>query len=400
MFLSSSDFDVPPKRSTHLALTPAFYSMVKRVRFGSIDIQHATIEEVLWGLDLARRTLTVTNDDCAALIHAHNPDCFRIVRENDFAQSPMIAYLPLNADGLTALVGGRFDTMHPDTALICQQGEQPEALYVWLIYVPGKMVSGLRFLEELQYYAPGVPVFTRPENPVAGRIMDQCGFQNACELFPSIPEGLNVILPTGNARESKPATSVRVARTIDDLLKAFSIRTATYMSEQHCPYEEEFDGNDLCGTHLIGEVDGEPAGCVRIRYFGDFAKLERLAVRPDQRRSRLMFQLVKAAFDHCRRKGFTRLYAHAREDLVPAWERFGAKLVANRRAFTFSGVRFREMMIEFEAMPRAIRFGEDPMLLIRPEGEWDSLGPIDRGQLISMALRQDRIAGSVRRLDR
>lgn len=78
--------------------------------------------------------------------------------------------------------------------------------------------------------------------------------------------------------------TVRVARTFEDMAKIFSVRTATYMTEQLCSYDEEFDGNDFSGTHLLGEVSGEPAGCVRVRYFGSFAKIERLAVRPEFRR--------------------------------------------------------------------------------------------------------------------
>lgn len=114
-------------------------------------------------------------------------------------------------------------------------------------------------------------------------------------------------------------------------------------------------------------------------------------MRPEFRRSRLMWKIVKAAFDHCARKGFTKLYAHAREDLVPAWERFGAKLMEDRQPFYFSDVRFREMVLDLPQHPRAIRFGADPMLLIRPEGEWDALGPIDCAQLIQNSERRSRI---------
>ncbi len=56
------------------------------------------------------------------------------------------------------------------------------------------------------------------------------------------------------------------------------------------PYEEEFDGNDFSSTHLLGYVGDEPAGCLRIRYFASFAKIERLAVRHEFRHTRLAFQ--------------------------------------------------------------------------------------------------------------
>ena len=56
-------------------------------------------------------------------------------------------------------------------------------------------------------------------------------------------------------------TSVRIAQGLDDLLMVYSIRAAVYMAEQSCPYNEEFDGNDLCATQFLGFAGDEPAGC-------------------------------------------------------------------------------------------------------------------------------------------
>ncbi len=90
--------------------------------------------------------------------------------------------------------------------------------------------------------------------------------------------------------DSYPSASaqhtVTVVRTHDDLAKVMSIRSAVYMAEQVCPYQEEFDGNDFAATHLLGYVGDEPAASIRIRCFADFAKVERLAVRHEHRKSR------------------------------------------------------------------------------------------------------------------
>src|SRR5208283_3516984 len=91
------------------------------------------------------------------------------------------------------------------------------------------------------------------------------------------------------AGRSNRRTEVRIARGFDDLLMVYSIRAAVYMAEQDCPFAEEFDGNDHCATHFLGFVDNEPAGCLRARFFHDFVKLERLAVRKSYRRSTLAF---------------------------------------------------------------------------------------------------------------
>ncbi|HCX10824.1 MAG TPA: GNAT family N-acetyltransferase, partial [Hyphomonas sp.] len=57
-----------------------------------------------------------------------------------------------------------------------------------------------------------------------------------------------------------------------------AIRSAVFLSEQDCPYEEEFDGNDFCATHLLLKAKGRPVGTLRIRWFAEFAKLERIAL--------------------------------------------------------------------------------------------------------------------------
>ena len=377
-----------------IAFSDTFHRLVAKSSVCSEDIRLATLEETLCALQLARETLSVATDSVVRRVYAHNPECFRIVPRVPFAASFMTAYLPLNEAGAAALIDGKFDASSPDLEYICRIGERPAAIYVWLAYVPKNMIAGLRLLQELAYIGGGTALFTRPAHLESLRILTMAGFIPARDIFPSAPETLLVALTLGESELLTPRRleiTVRVVRDFQDIAKIVSIRTSTYMTEQFCSFKEEFDGNDMCATHLIGEIDGEPAGCVRIRYFGEFAKLERLAIRPDFRRSRLMWKIVKAAFDHCARKGFTTLYAHAREDLVPAWERFGAKLLEGRQPFFFSDVRFREMVLKLPPHPQSIRFGADPMLLIRPEGEWDKLGPLDRSQLIYNPKRRARV---------
>jgi predicted GNAT family N-acyltransferase len=389
---------ISPSGAGIIAFSERFGKLVAKSSVQSADISTATLQETLEALSLARKSLPVADASAVRTVYNHNPECFRIVRREPFETSLMMAYLPLNVTGAAALVDGQFDAARPDLHHICTPGEHPEVIYVWLVYVPRNMVAGLRLLKELEVIAPGTAILTVPAHEESARILKMAGFIEAREVFPSAPARLLIALAVDNGLSSPETTiTVRVARDLQDLAKIISIRTATYMVEQSCSYAEEFDGNDLAGTHLIGEVNGEPAGCVRIRYFGTFAKLERLAVRSEFRRSRLMWKLVRSAFEFCSRKGFSKLYAHAREDLVPAWERFGAKPIANREPFFFSDVRFVEMELELPPNARSIQLGADPLLLIRPEGCWDELGPIDKAQLKETGARREK-NGEIRRL--
>ena len=107
-------------------------------------------------------------------------------------------------------------------------------------------------------------------------------------------------------------------------MRVMTIRCAVYLGEQQCPYEEEFDGNDFSATHLIGYVGNEPAACLRIRYFADFAKIERLAVRKEFRNTTTCVPASCARVSNCAASRVsTACMAHAQKRLVNFWTRLG-----------------------------------------------------------------------------
>jgi predicted GNAT family N-acyltransferase len=172
---------------------------------------------------------------------------------------------------------------------------------------------------------------------------------------------------------------VRVVRTLDDLAQVQVVRALVYMGDQGCPYREEFDGNDLCGaTHLLLTCSGEPVGVVRLRWFGEFAKLERLAVRKDHRGGPGLLILCRAAFDLAAKKGFGTLMGHAQVRGEAFWKRyFKGRVRPGRPRFQFSGYAYVEM--EFDLAPQAAAVGaaSPPMVLLRPEGDWDRPGILE-----------------------
>lgn len=381
--------------TSRLAFSDRFEQLTARSPITSAEITVPSEAELLAALAAVAETFPVIDAAAVLPVYRHNPECFRVVWRGSFAASPMMTYLPMNAEGTAALIDGRFDPRAPDLRFVCRPGERPDSLYLWLMFTPGRMVAGLRLIREMERYGRGVTIFTRPAHEESARILAMAGFVPAHEFFPAASEDLlftlsNVVKPGGRA--DRKAATVRVVRTFEDMAKIFSVRTATYMTEQLCSYDEEFDGNDFSGTHLLGEMNGEPAGCVRIRYFGEFAKIERLAVRPEFRRSRLMRELARFALDFCARKGFRKVYGHVRHDLVPAWEKmFGAYPLESRPVFSFSDVEYREMVFDLPSHEAAVHIGSDPLLTIRPEGEWDRLGPIEKAQFMKSDGRKERI---------
>jgi predicted GNAT family N-acyltransferase len=194
---------------------------------------------------------------------------------------------------------------------------------------------------------------------------------------------------TPDTRKSK-AISIRIARDPNDLMTVMAIRSAVYLAEQDCPIDEEFDGNDLVAAHFIGFIGSEPVACLRARFFGDFAKVERLAVRHQFRKSRVSFKLVQACVEYIKRKGFRKIYGQAQDRLVDFWAHFGAKPLPEGRSISFSDFSYTEMLLEIEPGPDAITLASDPHVIIRPEGDWDTPGILDRSadRAVTSPIRQ------------
>ena len=208
------------------------------------------------------------------------------------------------------------------------------------------------------------------------------GYEPANLTYPGAPADLLVVhAQAKTVRErAKPTIDISLVSNWEEMAQVSSIRAATYMSDQHCPYKEEFDGNDFCSAHLLGKIDGEPAGCIRIRFFGEFVKIERLAVRKEFRTSRLAFRLARSAIDYAAAKGFQRMYGHARKDLVRFWKSFGFQVMEGRAPFSFSDVEFVEMAGDIPSSQTSLTLKSSPLVLIRPEGAWDKPGPLERTQ--------------------
>ena len=182
-------------------------------------------------------------------------------------------------------------------------------------------------------------------------------------------------------RTNKNRLSITVARSLNDMMRVMTIRSAVYMAEQECPYDEEFDGNDFSATHLIGYVGNEPAACLRIRYFADFVKMERLAVRREFRKTRLAFKVVRAGIELCRAKGYRKIYGHSQKRLVNFWSRFGFRPFEGSREFVFSDFDYVEVALDMTPHPQAISIGVDPYIMIRPEGRWHTPGILERSAI-------------------
>jgi predicted GNAT family N-acyltransferase len=182
--------------------------------------------------------------------------------------------------------------------------------------------------------------------------------------------------------EKRERYSIRVAADPSDFARVMAVRSAVYLAEQRCPFDEEFDGNDYCAMHFIGFVAGEPAATARLRFFADFAKLERVAVMPRFRRSPIVLKLIEAILEVARRKGYRAIYGQIQKRLAGFWSKVGFEpLGKNRGPLVFSDHEYLEVICRLPIHPERITLDSDPLILIRPEGQWDHPGVLDRSAL-------------------
>jgi predicted GNAT family N-acyltransferase len=369
-------------------------------------------------LQLARRLVvfTPTGDQIAALMEkarkaipmlttaevvqrvtTHNPDCFwAIARREKFDINAPIAegyyaFLPLTKDGLRGLLDGSLDRRNPPLSFITPQNEKAAGVYIWHVYAPGQLSVAVALACQKIWSLQNrdVDLYSWSIHETAARFVEGMGFRQMPKIAGSTAPQFHVFrrsarpvsaitaVQTRPQAEIAPSLSVQVARSSDDFMRAVAIRGAVYIGEQECPYEEEFDGNDFSATHLIGNVGSEPAGCMRVRYFADFAKVERLVVRKEFRSSGLAREIVCAGVELCESKGFERVHVYAQKRLVRFWAKCGFVLPDDARELVFSDFDYVEMTHISTRKKSAISVETNPYVIIRPEGNWELPGVLE-----------------------
>ena len=135
----------------------------------------------------------------------------------------------------------------------------------------------------------------------------------------------------------------KIVSTLDELLKAYTVRAVVFIGEQNCPYELEIDEHEHSSIHVLGEMDNEPVAAGRIRFPGAYAKLERIAVREQWRGKNYGHMLVDYMIKYSLERGYKTLKMNAQVQLVDFYAKHG---------FIRKGNLFVEAGIDHYAMVR------------------------------------------------
>lgn len=132
-------------------------------------------------------------------------------------------------------------------------------------------------------------------------------------------------------------------------------------------------------THFLIREGTRPAGTCRVRWFADFAKIERLTIVLSCRGTPALRVLMAETCKVISRKGYRVALAQIQSRLQPVWSRvFRCRVVTGRPHFAFSDFDYCEMEIPIAPHPDALTIRADPLQIIRPEGQWDEPGVLDR----------------------
>jgi predicted GNAT family N-acyltransferase len=130
-----------------------------------------------------------------------------------------------------------------------------------------------------------------------------------------------------------------------EMLAALELRHDVFCVEQGVPEDEELDGRDGEGIHLVAIAGGELLGTCRLLIIGSTAQFSRLAVRESARRRGIATALLEAADAEARAGGARRLVLHAQTYARELYDRAG---------YRPKGRVFREAGIEHIAMEKQL----------------------------------------------
>jgi hypothetical protein len=124
---------------------------------------------------------------------------------------------------------------------------------------------------------------------------------------------------------------IQVVTTAEQFMHAIAVRAICFMEETGLSVSQTIDGNDYQATHFVIYAKREPIGATRLRWFRDFAKIERTGFRPAYRNIRILKRTGDVIFRHVAMKGYQLLVTHAEPKYASLWERMlGFERVAGR----------------------------------------------------------------------
>lgn len=187
--------------------------------------------------------------------------------------------------------------------------------------------------------------------------------------------------------------------TSEELYKAAkAVRKQVFVKEQGIPKDKEFDGNDFCSAHVVAYIQKRhrklPIGTMRIRFFSDFVKFERMAVTRNFRKTNVSEAIMQYGFDYVSQKGYRKIYGMCKQELLPRWQQCGYHEIKGADKIEQNGMTLIPICCDIPENARALTIVSHPSLLTAKEGDWYKKVQDDRKpsglDMVLMKLKQLR----------
>lgn len=177
--------------------------------------------------------------------------------------------------------------------------------------------------------------------------------------------------------------SVKIVESVDELQAVMMLRAVCFMADGRLKVETA-DQNDLQCTHILASVGDEPVASARIRWFNDFAVLERTCFAPQFRNRKLIKELGEFAFEHIREKGYRQVLTYGAKSMARFWRMLLGFEPVEGRPILYPDMddgwyelikRFDSE--DFEGHDNIVNLQSPPAVICRVEGRWKVPHPLE-----------------------
>jgi hypothetical protein len=173
---------------------------------------------------------------------------------------------------------------------------------------------------------------------------------------------------------------IAVVKNAEQMGHALAIRAICMFEDAGLDVDQAFDGNDYQATHIIVYSGKEPIGASRIRWFHEFAEIERTCFRKAYRDPRILRDAARFVFNHAAVKGYSTVITHAEPKLALLWKRMlGFREIPNRPVIKAGNTPpYIGLFKQLDVPEHAISLRSDPRMLFRTEGYWHEPGAFEK----------------------
>lgn len=134
---------------------------------------------------------------------------------------------------------------------------------------------------------------------------------------------------------------LRVVKTEQELLDAFSVRKIVFVEEQKVPEEEEIDQFEDDATHFVLYNEGVAVGAGRFRILDGIGKVERICVLKETRGTGAGKEIMLGIEEYAKGIQVLSLKLNAQTQAIPFYEGLGYKVVSEE--FMDAGIPHKTM---------------------------------------------------------